>query len=78
MMRRFTMYRRGTMPDTHNPGTWNLSNEPQFEGVVATDGSVAIRWMTAYKSWSLWSSFEEMLAVHGHPEYVSDMVWHDS
>lgn len=71
------MYRRGPMPATHSEQTYNAAGEPQFEGVVATDGSVAVRWLTTYRSWSVWSCVDDMLAVHGHPEYSSDLVWHD-
>jgi len=75
MMRRFRMYRRGEMPDGHTVG--NPPDEVQFEGVVFTDGRVALRWLTPYRSTVAWDSMEDMLAVHGHPEYGSELVWED-
>lgn len=76
-MRRFTMFRRNVPTDTHNENQRNAPDEPQFEGVQFTDGRVAIRWMTAKKSTSCWDSMEDMLAIHGHPEYDSELVWSD-
>jgi hypothetical protein len=75
-MQRFTMYRRD-IPDTHNEDQANKPDEPQFEGVVFHDGTVALRWMTTKKSVSVWDSMQDMLAIHGHPEYGSVLVWHD-
>ena len=77
MMRRFTMYRRNVPDATHNADQKNAPDAPQFEGIVFTDGSVVVRWRTAKRSTSFWDSMDEMLAIHGHPEYGSDLVWHD-
>jgi hypothetical protein len=49
----------------------------QYEGIVFTDGTVAIRWRTEHKSHSLWESFDELMAVHGHPEYGTRVEWLD-
>lgn len=75
-MKRFTMYRRSP-PPTHDENQANNPDEPQFEGVQFSDGTVAVRWMTAMRSTSIWVSMDEMLAIHGHPEYDSELVWHD-
>lgn len=72
------MYRRGPMPEHHKAETYNGPGEPQFEGVVFTDGTVAIRWLTTYRSVSVWTRLEDMMEVHGHPEYGSELVWHDA
>lgn len=74
-MQTFTVYRRGERPDTHTDGTYNEPDVPQFEGVVFSDGTVAVRWLTAYRSVSVWSSLEDLEQVHGHPEYGSEWVW---
>ena len=71
------MYRRNMANAPHNSDQMNAAHEPQFEGVVFSDGSVAVRWCTAKKSTSVWASIEDMLAIHGHPEYGSELVWHD-
>jgi hypothetical protein len=78
MIRRFTAYRR-TMSsrDTHNSHQKNPDDMPQYEGVVFTDGSVAIRWLTACRSTSVWASLHDLLTIHGHPEYGTEIIWHD-
>jgi hypothetical protein len=78
-MRRFVMYRMGDISDTHNNLQVNPSDQPQFEGVVFTDGTCAVRWLTACKSTSVWNSFADLMNVHGHPEarYGSKLVWLD-
>ena len=76
-MRRFTMYRRDVPTQTHDNNQRNAPDEPQFQGVVFDDGRVAVRWLTAKRSTSTWDSFEDMMAIHGHPEYGSELVWID-
>ena len=74
-MKFFTVYRR-IIPAHHNTDQANPADEPQFEGVVFSDQTVAVRWLTAKKSTSVWASMEDLLAVHGHPEYDTEVVWH--
>jgi hypothetical protein len=69
------MYRRGDLSATHDANQANAVDEPQFQGVVFDDGTVVIRWLTQARSTSVWSSFAEAMAVHGHPEYESELVW---
>ena len=76
-MRRFTMYRRNMENAPHTTEQKNAPDQPQFEGVQFTDGRVAIRWMTAKKSTACWDSMDDMLTIHGHPEYGSELIWHD-
>jgi len=76
-MRAFTMYRRNVPDATHNAFQKNAPDEPQFEGVIFRDGRCAIRWLTAKGSVAVWDSFDDMMAIHGHPEYGSEIVWHD-
>lgn len=77
-MKRFTAYRRNLAErGTHSPLQMNPADAPQFEGVVWTDGSVTIRWLTACRSTSVWASLEDMLNIHGHPEYGTVIEWHD-
>lgn len=79
MIRRFTMYRRGDISATHNEFQKAPPDQPQYEGVMFSDGTCVIRWCTPLKSTSVWTSFDEMMGVHGHPEehYGSELVWHD-
>lgn len=76
-MRRFVMFRLNVPDETHNELQKNPPEEPQFEGVIFSDGRVAIRWLTAKRSISVWDSLEDMLAIHGHPEYGSSLVFID-
>jgi hypothetical protein len=77
-MNRFTVYRKNlSTHDTHNHYQKNSDDEPQFEGVIWTDGTVSVRWLTTCSSWSNWLSIEDMLNIHGHPEYGTEIVWHD-
>ena len=75
-LRTFTMYRRSVPTDTHDENQRNAPDQPQFEGVLFSDGTVAVRWLTAKRSTSVWQSMDDMLAIHGHPEYGSELVWH--
>jgi len=76
-MRRFRMFRKADLSATHNEKQVNPPDEPQFEGVVFSDGSVAVRWLTGVQSTSVWDSFEDLMEIHGHPEYESVLEWID-
>lgn len=77
-MKRFTAYRRNiSQKITHNEFQKNADDQPQFEGVIWTDGSVTLRWLTACRSTSVWANLEDCLNIHGHPEYGTDIIWHD-
>lgn len=77
-MRRFIAYRPNPPAEYYEAGTANPPDIPQYEGVMFTDGTVAVRWRTQFKSTSLWSSFDELMSVHGHPEYGTVIEWLDS
>jgi hypothetical protein len=77
-MQRFTAYRRNLSDrGTHDAFQRNADHEPQFEGVVFSDGRVAIRWLTRAGSTSIWDRLIDMLRIHGHPEYGTVIHWHD-
>ena len=76
-MKRFRMYRKADLSMTHNENQANPSDEPQFEGVVFSDGTVVINWLTKMSSVSIWKDFDTMMAIHGHPEYDSELIWLD-
>lgn len=78
-MRRFIMYRKGDLSATHNSTQVNPPDVPQFEGVVFSDGTCVLRWCTGAASTSVWKSFADAMAIHGHPEarYASELVWLD-
>lgn len=76
-MKRFRVYRPEVPVETHGGGLANAPEEVQFEGVVFSDGTCCVRWLTAYRSHSVWASFEELEKVHGHPEYGTVFEWLD-
>lgn len=76
MMRRFSMYRPHA-PETHTEFQKNAPDEVQFEGVVFSDGTVAVRWLTHNGSTFIWKCLSDLMDIHGHPEYGSQLVWHD-
>jgi hypothetical protein len=76
-MKTFTAYRTVDISTTHDQNQVNPPEQPQFEGVVFSDGSVAVRWCTAKRSTSVWSCLDDLLAIHGHPEYGTRIVWHE-
>jgi hypothetical protein len=78
-MQRFTAYRRNLSDrNTHSEKQANPDSEPQYEGVIWTDGTVTLRWLTACSSHSVWDNIEDCLDIHGHPEYGTDIIWHDA
>lgn len=78
MIQRFTCYRRALIErGTHNKLQCNPPDVPQFEGVIWGDGTVTLRWLTACRSTSVWDNVEDMLQIHGHPEYGTEIEWHD-
>ena len=77
MIRRFTCYRPAPPESYHAQGAANPPDEPQFEGVVFSDGTVVLRWLTQYRSHSVWASWEDMMAIHGHPEYGTRIEFAD-
>ncbi len=77
-MQRFTAYRRAIGErTTHSAVHKNADDKPQFEGVIWEDGSCTLHWMTPRGAHSVWPSVEYALEIHGHPEYGTEIVWHD-
>lgn len=76
-MKTFTCYRPNVPTTTHDENQRNSPDAPQFEGVVFSDGRVAIRWLTAARSVSVWDCLDDMMKIHGHPEYGTYFLWSD-
>jgi hypothetical protein len=76
-MKRFTVYRPNVPDTTHTEFTKNPPDEPQFEGIIFTDGTVVQHWCTVSKSTCHWYNLQDLLTVHGHPEYGTYFIWHD-
>ena len=77
-MRRFRVYRPNPPEGYREQGAANAPEEVQFEGVVFSDGTVCVRWLTEFRSHSVWASLDDMLRIHGHPEYGTKLVWMDA
>lgn len=77
-MRRFIGYRPNPPKEYVERGLANTADQPQYEGILFTDGTVAIRWCTGSRSHSIWNSFDDFMAIHGHPEYGTIIKWLDN
>ena len=75
MMRRFEVYRPAPPEAYFAAGRANPPDQVQYEGVVFTDGRVTVRWLTEFRSHSLWACLADLEKVHGHPEYGSIWEW---
>ena len=53
------------------------TQEPDYEGVIFSDGTVVVRWLTEYQSHSVWASWDDFMHVHGHPEYGTQIIFAD-
>lgn len=77
-IRTFVGYRPKVPEHYIEGGFGNPPAEPQYQGVVFDDGTVAIRWLTDFRSTSLWVDFATFEAVHGHADYATKIVWDDT
>lgn len=77
-LRRFVGYRRQVPEHYVEGGYGNAADEVQFEGVLFSDDTVVLRWCTQFRSTSVWSSMDEMLAVHGHADYGTVITFLDT
>jgi hypothetical protein len=76
-MKTFTVYRPNVPTDTHNLDQRNAPDQPQFQGVIFDTGKCVIQWLTVVGGISVWDSYDDMLRVHGHPEYGTYFVWNE-
>lgn len=74
-MRRFIIYRPNPPENYVRDGYAVDTKFPQLEGVVFSDGTVCVRWLTECRSHSIWKSFEDFNKIHGHPEYGTIIEW---
>ncbi len=80
-MRRFSVFRRGDLSATHDANQANPPDAPQFEGVVFSDGTTVVRWLTAARSTAVFTDLDTLLKIHGHTDpnskHGTDFVWLD-
>jgi hypothetical protein len=77
MIRTFTGTRPAPPEEYAEKGITNSGTKPDYEGVIFSDGTVVIRWMTEFRSHSVWADFETFYQVHGHPEYGTVITFSD-
>lgn len=81
-MRTFTCYRRGDLSATHDSNQANPPDAPQFEGVIFSDGTTVIRWLTAARSTGVFVDFDTLMKIHGHTDpqsrHGTEIVFTDS
>lgn len=77
-MRRFIGYRPNPPEEYIGKGITNVDGTADYEGVIFSDGTVVLRWCTAFKSHSVWDSYESFYQVHGHPEYGTEIRFLDA
>lgn len=65
----FKGYRPNPPAEYVEKGITNAGNSVDYEGVIFSDGTVVLRWMTEFRSHSIWPDFATFYQVHGHPEY---------
>ncbi len=73
----FRGYRPQPPAEYAEKGITNSGASHDYEGVVFSDGTVVIRWMTEYRSHSVWLCWDDFIKVHGHPEYGTSIVFQD-
>jgi hypothetical protein len=76
-VKRFKLYRPNPPENYVRDGYATDLDKPQLEGIVFSDGTVAIRWCTATSSTSIWSTLEDFKKIHGHEEYGTIWEWLD-
>lgn len=76
-MRTFTGYRPNPPQEYREKEITNSGKSADYQGVIFDDGTVVIRWMTEYRSHSVWASYADFLTVHGHPEYGTEIYFDD-
>jgi hypothetical protein len=75
--RTFTGYRSQPPAEYVEKGITNSGGEADYEGAIFSDGTVVIRWMTQFRSHSVWASWGDFYQVHEHPEYGTRIEFHD-
>jgi hypothetical protein len=63
-MRLFVGYYPNPNPESATAGIINTKDQPQFQGVVFDDGTVAVRWLTLFRSVSTWKDYRAFYRVH--------------
>lgn len=76
-VRIFTGYRPSPPEEYREKGITNAGLTADYEGAIFTDGTVVVRWLTEYRSHSVWACWNDFYQVHGHPEYGTKIEFED-
>lgn len=76
-IRTFTGYRTQPPAEYIEKSITNSGSSADYEGVIFSDGTVVIRWLTAFRSHSVWACWDDFYQVHGHPEYGTTIEFAD-
>lgn len=76
--RAFIGYRPSPPGEYREKGITNAGAEPDYEGVIFSDGTVVLRWLTEFRSHSVWARWADFFQVHGHPEYGTRIIFNDA
>lgn len=76
-MRTFTGWRPSPPEEYRDKGITNNGRMADYQGVIFDDGTVVMRWLTEFKSHSVWPDWATMYRVHGHPEYGTIILFDD-
>ncbi len=68
---------RPSPPAGYEHGYSHLGLAPDYEGVIFSDGTVVLRWLTEYRSHSVWASYQDFEKVHGHADYGTVITFAD-
>ena len=71
----FKGYRPQPPAEYAEKGITNSGSQPDYEGIIFSDGTVVVRWLTQYRSTSVWDSWDSFYQVHGHPEYGTSIIF---
>lgn len=71
----FKGYRPNPPAGYAEKGTTNSGETPDYEGYIFSDGMVAVRWLTTFRSVSIWTCWDDFWNVHGHPEYETNVIF---
>ena len=76
-MRTFTGFRPNPPEEYKDLKITNSGETADYQGVIFDDGTVVLRWLTEFRSHSVWADWKSMYQVHGHPEYGTRIVFDD-
>lgn len=75
--RTFAGWRPDPPEEYRDKGITNAGESCDYQGAIFSDGTVVVRWMTEFRSHSVWACWDDFYRVHGHPEYGTRIAFGD-